>query len=380
MSVFHQIGHHSINLVKEELLHGYQGIVLSPLNNSEEEITHHNSNSFKKFKKIFDPQLYFPKTERSGLKNWCYFPNDFDTADLTNYVWWNSLCDNLFATAKRTTCDAICSPVIIPKIFSGDYYRHTIEVGNYLYNKSTEDELDFYQTVVLNMDIMAEHNQAEIISSIITQTNSNKVYLIIKSDIEPRRELQDVNQIVGIMKFIRYLSDAGISVLVGFCSSEFLLWKYAGATAFASGKFFNLRRFTSSRFDEPSGGGGQLPYWFERNLFAYLREGDVLRLKKEGLLNECYRNNPYSVEILKKLDDQKGEPWISLSWKNYLFSFYSLDKDFEDKKDFPKFLAKAEKNWLEAEDNSIFMEEVRNNGDWIRKWRISINEYNKAFD
>jgi hypothetical protein len=48
-----------------------------------------------------------------------------------------------------------------------------------------------------------------------------------------------------------------------------ILWKAAGATNCATGKFFNLRRFTISRFEEPdSSGGGQLGYWFEKALLG----------------------------------------------------------------------------------------------------------------
>jgi len=41
-----------------------------------------------------------------------------------------------------------------------------------------------------------------------------------------------------------------------------ILWKAAGATNCASGKYFNLRRFTLSRLDEPeeNGGGGKANY------------------------------------------------------------------------------------------------------------------------
>lgn len=66
------------------------------------------------------------------------------------------------------------------------------------------------------------------------------------------------------------------------------------ATSCATGKFFNLRRFTKSRFEEPAGGGGQLPYWVEESLFAYLRETDVLRVRDEGLIADASRRKPSS--------------------------------------------------------------------------------------
>jgi hypothetical protein len=177
------------------------------------------------------------------------------------------------------------------------------------------------------------------------------------------------------MKLIRLLTESGIHIFVAFCSSEFVLWKYAGATMFATGKFFNLRRFTSSRFDEPSGGGGQLPYWFEKNVMAYLREGDLIRLQNAGMLHPDYKGNPFSQEILQLLENSPGAPWLALSWKNYLYTFASIEEDISSGKGMIKdLLINAERNWPELDNKGILMEEVRNNGDWIRNWRIAIND------
>ena len=94
--------------------------------------------------------------------------------------------------------------------------------------------------------------------------------------------------------------------MVGFCSSDVVLWKIAGAEACATGKFFNLRRFTSSRFDEPSQGGGQLPYWYEESLVAFLRESDVLRLQRRGELSDASLANPFGQAILEKFIQEPG--------------------------------------------------------------------------
>ena len=102
------------------------------------------------------------------------------------------------------------------------------------------------------------------------------------------------------MKLIAALESAGQRVTVGSCSSEMVLWKAAGASHCASGKFFNLRRFTMSRFDEPNGGGGgQLGYWFEESLLCFLRQSDLLRVQGKGLLSEASRANPFSANILE---------------------------------------------------------------------------------
>lgn len=38
-------------------------------------------------------------------------------------------------------------------------------------------------------------------------------------------------------------------------------------------------------------------------------------------------------------------------------------------------IKKAEKNWLRLEDENIFMDEPRNNGQWLRPWLQSCVEF-----
>jgi hypothetical protein len=178
------------------------------------------------------------------------------------------------------------------------------------------------------------------------------------------------------MRLIAALENAGLSVIVGFSSTDLILWKVAGATACATGKFFNLRRFTSSRFEEPSEGGGQLPYWFEESLLAFLRESDVLRVRKAGLLSNASMTNPFGIDILNQLDNCPGQAWLALSWRQYLYAFADIEKRIDKNKiNVNELLKNAERLWLFLEDKGILMEEMRNNGEWVRIWRRAMIEF-----
>lgn len=379
MSVFHQMGHDSINLVKEKNLAMFSGIVCSPLNYSEDKLRGHITSLPEGFQSMLDPQLYFPNCKRKRLREWKYFPKDFDTADSMNLSWWKDINQAVIDTCIRVGATHVCSPCIVPAKFSNDYYKHYVDVGNDLHNLAQQNDKGFYQTAIIDFNAIKEHEEAETIASILSQTNGDAIYLIIKTDVVPRRELSDSESLLGVMKLIRLLVDADITVFVGFSSSEILLWKYAGAEMFATGKYFNLRRFTIARFDEPSGGGGQLPYWFEKNLIAFLREGDLVRLQNEDMLHPDHFNNPFSVEILKKFETSPGTPWLGLSWRDYLYSFAELEASL-DRNKIKQLLIDAEKNWREAEDRTVFMEEARNDGSWIRLWRIAISSFDKEFN
>lgn len=379
MSTYHQIGHHSFNLVNDKNLKQFSGMVCSPLNYSEDKVINQISSLPDNFASILDPQLYFPRSERGQLRTWRYYPDDFDSADPENLNWWEEICVELLDTCKRIGATHVRSPCIVPTRFSSEYYKFCVDIGNYLYKLAQQEGKGYYQTAIINYDTIKDAGEAETIASVLSQTDGESIYLILRTDIEPRRELTDSDSLTGVMKLIKLLKDTDINIFVGFCSSEFVLWKYAGAEMFSTGKFFNLRRFTSSRFAEPSGGGGQLPYWFERNLMAYLREGDLIRLKNENMLHPDYLNNPFSLKILDKLEKKPGTAWLGLSWKNYLYTFAEMEMNLTPKQ-IKQLLVNSEKSWRKTEDENILMEEPRNDGAWIRPWRIAINSFDRLFN
>jgi len=121
------------------------------------------------------------------------------------------------------------------------------------------------------------------------------------------------------MRLISLLEACGLKVLVGFCSMDVALWKSAGATDCATGKFFNLRRFTRSRFAPPAGGGGggQIAYACEEALFAYLRAIDIVRVQAEGGFSTSTVSNPFMPKILQAINE--GKPWLAQGWREYLW-------------------------------------------------------------
>ena len=114
----------------------------------------------------------------------------------------------------------------------------------------------------------------------------------------PRRELGDTEELKGAMQLISALKSAGLEVTVGFCSSDVVLWKAAGATACATGKFFNLQKiYTIPIRRPPAEVGGQLSYWFEEMLLANLRESDLIRVKNIGMLSEASHAESIRPEV-----------------------------------------------------------------------------------
>ncbi len=380
MGAYHQMGHDSENLLSEPDLGRYQGAILSPVNYAKPDvIAQIRDHSSDKFEMIFDPQLYFPDSVRGELPKWSYFPADVDTADQTSSAWWSNIVKNLTDCVKKLQPHAICSPAVVPRTFSSEYYHLTREVAEDLAARLSKTKIAALQTVLVRLGDLTDQDKPPEIASIVTGASLDRVFLVFITEVEPRRELANTEDLKGAMRLIKHIEDAGIRVLVGFVSSDVILWKNAGATDCATGKFFNLRRFTPSRWDLPAEGGGQLAYWFEESLMAYLRESDLLRLQKANLLSKASTKNPYACQILELRDSDPDKPWLALSWRQYMYWFCDFEERFSAG-DIPanRFLRNAEEIWQQLEENDILMEERQNDGGWLRAWRRAILELRKG--
>lgn len=186
----------------------------------------------------------------------------------------------------------------------------------------------------------------------------------------------------GIMNLIKQLEATERPVLVSHCSSDMLLYKAGGARHCASGKFFNLRRFTRSRYEDPASGGGQLPYWFEHSLIAFLRGPDIGRLTDAGfesLIQVAASNNYWSQRILDQFANDPSKAWVGLGWRQYLSWFGKTELALSRPSSAPSilegWLRSAETNWIALEDNNVLLDEPRNKGSWVRPWRQALNRF-----
>jgi hypothetical protein len=369
------MGHQSHNLLTAEGLNRYAGIVASPVNYDESELTTHvkTAQFRRQYDVVFDPQLYVPSTDRGQLRTWTYFPADVDTADLGSDAWWDTVLREVVAAVTRMKVDAVCSPAVLPRVFSDDYFDRTLANGGALARLLRGSGIRPLQTLVVNLAELADYGRAMTIASAVSKSECEEVYLVLTADKQPRREYDEPEELKGALRLIAALRDAGLRVFVAFASSDVVLWKAAGATHCGTGKFFNLRRFTSSRFAEPADGGKQFPYWFEESLLAFLRESDLLRVRKLGLLTT---SNPFAERILAGIPEQKA--WIALAWRQYLYWFADVQARIDRAAvDVTALLQQAETNWRQLDEAKppVFMDERANDGAWLRQWRRALAEY-----
>lgn len=388
MAVYHQMGHHSNNLIDLPAMSAFAGAIFSPINCSEEEMAEQVTQAQqgrKGFEIVFDPQLYVPSTERGKLRQWSYFPKDVDSGDLASSSWWRAVNEKLVRACRGAGANAICSPVVVPKVFDDKYYSGIVRVCSDLSRAAQGKRLAVLQTALVSLAELSGENRALEIASIVSRTEADRAYLVFLGTTEPRRELVDVDELKGAMKLISALEQNEMPVLVGFCSSDVILWKAAGASACASGKFFNLRRFTRQRFEEPKeSGGGQLPYWFEEGLLAFLRQGDLIRVKKREMLSDVSLQNPFGKEILAILDQAaqtrtKPKPWLASGWRQFLYWFSDVEGRLSRGESATEMLLEtADANWTKLDKAKVLLEERPNDGTWVRSWLNALREFEES--
>lgn len=383
MTAYLQMGHDMENLIGAQDLDAFGGMVLSPVNRDPATLTS-NVQSFRtkgNFDIVLDPQLYFPTSRRGKLPDQPYYPNDLDTADYSSDIWWTEVVTHLGDFARTLGVDAVASPVVYPRTWTDDYFARCARTSGNLTQYLHESGIRVLTTVMIDINYTVDNESLLRMASILSGEDNSGYYLVIVTDVDPRREFSDVEELVGIMSLIRELEDTGKPVLVSHCSSDMILLKAAGASHCASGKFFNLRRFTESRFNEPTGGGGQLPYWFEHGLFAFLRGADVLRLLSSefgNLVGTLSSDNYWASQILSNFRLDSPPAWLALGWRQYLSWFCKTEQTIEagnPEELIREWLRTADNNWRNLDDNDILFDEARNDGRWIRRWRQALTTF-----
>lgn len=386
MTAYLQMGHDTENLVGAKDLEEFRGIVLSPVNRGPNKLVNYVGSFRGKgdFDIVLDPQLYFPGGRRGKLPDQSYYPDDLDTADFSSDSWWNSILKPLASFAMVLGVDAVASPVVHPKTWNDDYFARCARTSSRLTQYLSGSRIRVLTTVMVDIEYVVDMEALLRMASILSGADTSGYYLVIVTDLDPRRELSDTDELVGIMLLTRELENTGKPVLVSHCSSDMILLKAAGASHCASGKFFNLRRYTKSRFTEPISGGGQLPYWFEHSLLAFLRGPDVLRLLDSGydnLVGTLHSGNYWSSQILNIFGAASPTSWVALGWRQYLSWFCKTEQTLRagnPRELVRDWLRTAEDNWHNLDDDDILFDEIRNDGTWIRRWRQSLIRFTRV--
>jgi len=386
MASYFQMGHHTEGVVTDQGLEMYRGVILSPVNKDRDGMF----SAVKSLRKvgnvdiILDPQLYSPRSFYGHLPTHDYYPIDIDTADLTSRAWWGALAKSVANYAAELGIDAVCSPAVLPKKWDDAYYGTVAESFLKMAEALNVTRIRPVMTVCVRIEDMTKDADALRIASILSSARPDSCYLVIESDLEPRREFRDADSLKTIMRLIAALEKSGTNVTVSHCCSDMILYKAAGATHCATGKAFNLRRFTKNRFEEKDDGGRQIAYWFEHSLLAFLRVADIAALRREltDLFGSPESVNKWGVEILEQFQNDPEAAWLALSWRQYLVWFGTIEARLSTEVDVlnsaAEMIKNADANWAKVEEADLIFDERKNEGGWVRSWRQALRRFERT--
>ena len=381
------MGHLTENLVSEDGLEGFSGIVLSPVNRQPGDLARdiQKFRTVRSFDIVFDPQLYSPRDQRGELGKYSYYPSDIETAEFGNANWWKKLTEAVCESATSLGVDAICSPITLPAKTNDSFYSQCADNFELLRETLAHTSVRPLMTLLVHLRDLESPDDAMRIASIVTRATPSGCYLIYEAEQEGRKEISNPESLYGLMVLIAALERANCRVLASHASAELLLLKAAGATSCSTGKYFNLRRFTRKRFTaiDDDAGGTQSAYWFEHSLLANLKAADIVRLRRDGFtefLSVGPSRNRFSDEILEIFQNGEGTPWVKLGWCQYLAWFASAEAALaatDASEQASIWLKEAEQRWGEMDEEEFLLTDIRNVGDWVRKWRQALGDFRK---
>jgi len=204
VSVYHQMGHDTKNLLHIDELNRLSGALLSPVNDPEAGILAQiiSLREREGFETVFDPQLYYPRSERGHLREWSYFPREVDTSDITSEAWWQEVTESLAEACVRINPHAACSPAFTPIIYHNEYYAMMVRICDFLGDVLRGTGIRAIQTVMAGLADLSVPSRALEIASIISRTKADSIYLVLVGSTEPRRELTNPEEIKGAMRLI----------------------------------------------------------------------------------------------------------------------------------------------------------------------------------
>lgn len=340
---------------------------------------------------FIDPQFYYSTFENVDLKN---------LEGVMNYP------SNVSRRDIRTNSDNIVNYLNGYYSFISDRFLNIITPGfciesfdwkfdstldNYkLFKEKNHDKSCYISLLISSKMFHSKNDTEELLMDIIDETGNythNGIYLIIKYDetADINYESIDSETLSNILYFIYYLKQKDFKIIVGYSFINSILFTMCDCDFVASGWFNNLRKFTSSRFDNVDMFGRRKKKYFSKALLSYINLETISQIKQ-------YRN----VEELKsntECDDLAFNNPDDVSFVDLEHQFWQVEHDLileinkiEKIEDKIKFVKEKIMNAIKlSEDiiNSIPVDYIelrsliKNNTSHLSEWLFAIDLFIK---
>lgn len=360
-------------------------LIMSPRDTTKEQFESW-SKEFKEnnIKMLFDPQLYYPKSEHSRLSEHDYWDPSYITKLSNNektetevliesILWYNDLIDS----------EKFIIPSAMFKYDEGwfELFLRNSEKLIEATNKIVKDR-EIFLTVALPSNLL-NHPNREFIDKFLVMVerfNVDGYYLIA----EPLGGLYLCKNHLWLSNFFNIcagLKLQGKKVIVGYSNQQFLALAVAGVDIIASGNHLNSRRFTNKFEDAQRIKMGAIPiYYYHPETFSeYPLEmlDYALSIDEIDSFNSGVRYNVFTENLFGEILPTDSTFNETASFKHYLFSLYTQTLDMkkdsyeETFKHYENLLNNAQKE-IERFEESAIIADRRGMGECISASRTAL--------
>ena len=302
MKLYHQTGHNftwDIDSYIDDKTG--DGLIFSPLN-----ISYSKLESFPlsiRVNSLFDPQLFMPSNNNKELPTYPYFPSSiidaYKSSDYEKIK--NEIAKRYVEMIVKLGFKKIIIPNRYSDIESSSYFETVYSnfIKPHCDEITVDSDLEKYLTIIINKTKLIDDEFRDSMLDWITGLSEiDGVYLIF--DIKrTSKQIKEPDTLAESLFFIKAIEASGKNVIIGFTSTEGMLFSIANPQGITCGSYENLRNFNMSitRFapkvkKEQRGPNARL---YSACLFQWIEYTYVLALLKNkySRINEVFPESKY---------------------------------------------------------------------------------------
>lgn len=205
---------------------------------------------------LFDPQFYLPHSAQGKLSTYPFFPQvisgGFSTTEWNDEL--QAQCaDACLAFQHGCGFEHLTIPCRFYEGMPSDFIEKQDAQFVQPFLEAAQ-RLDSGRSLVLQLIttdqmIRDEEYRTELLNWVTSYPELHGVYLIYHVH-NRRKQIDDIDFLIGLLRFCTALRASGLNVFVGYCNTEAMLLACAGVEAVSIGAYENLRMFSTKAFEE----------------------------------------------------------------------------------------------------------------------------------
>lgn len=361
------------------------GVIFSPTDEKKEKIEQ-IENEVKE-KSFFDPQYYWPRSDKKNLKTYEFFPNtmldeQYSTANYQEKAYEDSYKCVEFQVENNF--DRIIIPCVYKENFTEDYLEiqkewYVVPFLDAISNFETDKPI-FLTMIIKDSYLLDEKIRNDLLNFATSFQMIDGIYLI-PEHAETYKRIRDERYLFELMKFIDILRQNDLLVHLGYTDIEGFILSLSDITSLSIGSYENTKSFNIEKFRITEGRRmGPNARVFSNNLLQNVEYTYLASLEASyPRFNELFPENDYKIVMFEPTYNWHfTKPEIY----KYYFLEYSkilneLPENYEERYEY--ILEKLNQSMIyykEIEDNGVLLDE-RSNGNHITHWINVINMFNR---